>query len=326
MESEIYRALMAYFDDYFDKRDLKRTMTHFSQHITGFGSSMDENTYDFERCYSVFERDIVDEAPSPIEYKIEQLKITNPVKEAGFVSCQMAIKTTIQNQHIKLNDLRYTLAFVLENGQWKIAQKHLSFPSKVNYDDEGYPVKELEARNEALSRMVEQKTIDLHQALEEIKHLANHDTLTGLANRLSLDASLEQYIESPDSLGIMMLDVDGFKSVNDTFGHLNGDDVLKDLAHLMKKQLPESCTIGRWGGDEFLIMCPAASKDELMALSESLRQSIAAYHHKKGMNVTASFGLTLKHPDDDSQTIIMRCDKALYKAKKAGKNRIQFDQ
>ncbi len=165
---------------------------------------------------------------------------------------------------------------------------------------------------------------------KELERLANEDSLLGIANRLSLDAQYAQLIlqaaQSGRPLSIIIMDVDHFKKVNDSFGHLVGDDVLKRIAAVMKAGLDKDFFLGRWGGEEFLVLCPNADCDEAVALAERLRREIeAAARPSPAHPVTASFGVAQYTPGDNADSLLTRADHALYNAKNNGRNRVAHE-
>ncbi len=184
--------------------------------------------------------------------------------------------------------------------------------------------KELQKINETLELKVEERTKELTQSLEEIKRISIHDHLTGLYNRLKLDECLENEIKrssrSNETFGLILLDIDHFKEVNDTYGHLIGDIVLKEFAHLLQSNARTTDIVGRWGGEEFLMICPNTHLEGLEILAENLRQKIENFLFTKVPTITASLGITTYTNTDDSDTIIKRVDDALYEAKDRSRN------
>ena len=163
---------------------------------------------------------------------------------------------------------------------------------------------------------------------KRIEQLSITDKLTGIANRSRIDDILnneiKREIRHQSFLGIILLDIDNFKKVNDTYGHLIGDKVLISISNILKKNIREIDLIGRWGGEEFLIICPFTDKEGLLTLCEVLRKKIEEYDFKDCPNQSVSFGATTFIKDDTLDTIISRADNALYKAKDNGRNRVEF--
>lgn len=158
-----------------------------------------------------------------------------------------------------------------------------------------------------------------------LEHLAHTDPLTGVPNRRALYREIEDLLEGT-RLGVggclILLDVDHFKRINDTFGHNVGDDVLVRLAALIWADLRDDDTVGRWGGEEFLITLPGLSLELGEHVAERLRGELEGQMLSHGKSVTASFGVTCCRSSDDLQSCTARADRALYSAKTAGRNRV----
>ncbi|WP_018872471.1 sensor domain-containing diguanylate cyclase [Thioalkalivibrio sp. ALJ16] len=161
---------------------------------------------------------------------------------------------------------------------------------------------------------------------EEIRRLAHTDWLTGLANRLSLGNTLESEMERSRRYGrplsLIMFDIDHFKDFNDDYGHETGDEVLKRLAVTVREGLREADSLGRWGGEEFLVVVPETSGSGAEAMAEKLRKAVAAMETSCPISVTASFGVTEMRPGDTPKSLTRRVDEAMYQAKEAGRNRV----
>ncbi len=168
------------------------------------------------------------------------------------------------------------------------------------------------------------KTIFVHQ--EHLKLLADTDKLTGLYNRSKLDILLKkelkrsQRYESP--FGLILIDFDYFKDINDTYGHQVGDEVLIEIATLLREHLRVNDIAVRWGGEEFIILYLDIDQKALLKLSDELRKKIANHKFKNVSPQTATIGVTLFHKNDTINTIIQRADQALYQAKEQGRNSI----
>lgn len=162
----------------------------------------------------------------------------------------------------------------------------------------------------------------------EIIRLSITDKLTQLYNRLKLDETLENELErsrrSKDSFSIILLDIDRFKLVNDTFGHQVGDTVLVEIANILKSNVRATDVIGRWGGEEFLIILPETDEKGGKLLAEKLRAKIENNNFMTAGHLTSSFGITVCNGDISPASIVSRADEALYKAKKNGRNRVEF--
>ena len=117
-----------------------------------------------------------------------------------------------------------------------------------------------------------------------------------------------------------MLDIDHFKNVNDTYGHDVGDSVLVEMSVLIKGHIRNLDSLSRWGGEEFIILCPQTGLKEAKELGEKLRLLIEQYEFKTAKSITSSFGVTTFKADDDQSQALKRLDNALYLAKEKGRN------
>lgn len=170
----------------------------------------------------------------------------------------------------------------------------------------------------------------LQKAMSRIEELASHDELTGLYNRRQLMHSLELEKKRADRSGqlfsIIMLDIDHFKHINDTFGHLKGDEILKEVAGVLKTTLRETDICARYGGEEFMLVLEHADKEKAKICAERLRQLIEArkfLQSEENFSVTASLGCTTYRPKEELSQMISRADEALYRAKNSGRNRVE---
>jgi len=158
----------------------------------------------------------------------------------------------------------------------------------------------------------------------------NLDYLTKLYNRRYVIHVSEKYIKKLNEKGttfaILMLDIDYFKKINDTYGHSCGDTVLIHLSKLLKKSLRSSAIVSRWGGEEFLVLLPDITDiKELEIIGERLRISIeesTLYCTDKLISMTVTFGGSISQKDENFNTLLIRADQALYKGKKRGRNQI----
>ena len=177
-------------------------------------------------------------------------------------------------------------------------------------------------------RMIEFQQRQLH-VQEDLWNQANYDPLTEIPNRRSILQNLQRLaslaLQREQPLGILMIDLDHFKRINDTYGHDCGDVVLKESASRMKQSLRNSDMVGRFGGEEFLVIIPNCMGEELIRLAERIRISVnkpVAYHDKL-IPVSCSVGVSVYYdPQENVHEILQRADKALYVAKAMGRNRV----
>jgi diguanylate cyclase (GGDEF)-like protein len=175
---------------------------------------------------------------------------------------------------------------------------------------------------------LEQELREYQRSLQEVnatlEQRANTDALTGLRNRQYLDRQLELEISRAKRyqtpMALIMFDIDHFKSLNDRFGHLGGDEVLKALANLVNSHIRDLDVLARWGGEEFVILLPGNTLQDARAVAEKIRGLIEHHVFPIEATVTCSFGVSDYLQDDTAEHIINRADHALYAAKDAGRN------
>jgi diguanylate cyclase (GGDEF)-like protein len=176
------------------------------------------------------------------------------------------------------------------------------------------------------------RTYNLLRKLKEknnkLEQIIKIDGFTGLLNHKciieQLDQEIIRYSRGRSPLSIMMIDIDGFKFINDTYGHQCGDEVLLELSNLLQGALPKINSIGRYGGDEFLILIPESSLADACSIGESLRNEIEnLYFSKDKIKLTISLGI-VELRNEGSFELIKKADSLLYKAKNNGKNRIEY--
>ena len=165
---------------------------------------------------------------------------------------------------------------------------------------------------------------------DQLKTLASRDALTGIYNRRTMLDELERahqtFAREQSPCGILLLDLDHFKRINDHYGHQAGDQVLLDLARLLERTVRISDRVFRFGGEEFLILVQKTSYEGIMSLAEKLRNAVELkIRDPDGNSITASIGGALLQPEETTDNWFSRADKMLYAAKDAGRNRVMVD-
>ncbi|WP_448117860.1 diguanylate cyclase [Pseudomonas serbica] len=193
---------------------------------------------------------------------------------------------------------------------------------------------EVAARLHSLAERVahmEQEAQGFREHLEEQRQKALIDPLTGLPNRAAWSERLEheigQWQQHGNTLMLAMLDLDHFKRINDNYGHLAGDKVLKIIASVLRKRLRGTDFIARFGGEEFVLLMPSTVPAHGLKLLETLRAAIEAcpFHFRgEPVTITLSIGLAAFKPGEHSDLVLKRADQALYRAKNAGRNRVEL--
>ncbi|NTV48246.1 MAG: diguanylate cyclase [Geobacteraceae bacterium] len=178
-----------------------------------------------------------------------------------------------------------------------------------------------------LHEALAEKIYKLESATETIFELARTDELTGLHNRRSFNETFTLVLSSArrhgHPLSLISIDLDHFKTVNDTYGHTIGDMVLKEFSDLLKDMVRIEDVASRWGGEEFIIMLPNTASEAAAALAERIRSNFEQQPSSASpFAVTASFGVAQLQNGDDEDSLIRRVDDALYTAKREGRNRV----
>lgn len=173
---------------------------------------------------------------------------------------------------------------------------------------------------------------DARAQVDELQQLALTDTLTAVGNRryleMQIEARLNEWRRHELPFGVLMVDIDLFKNVNDTYGHDAGDQVLAMVARTLSFGARGTDVVARFGGEEFVVVLTHADPDRLTTTGQRLRQLIAASRLMIGrqpIEVTVSIGGIMAEPGDDQNSLLRRVDAALYEAKKSGRNRLQID-
>lgn len=165
---------------------------------------------------------------------------------------------------------------------------------------------------------------------QKLFELATRDGLTGIYNRTffinSFKEKAAETLRTKLPFSFILLDIDHFKSINDEFGHLKGDYVLKELASILKHNLRETDVLCRWGGEEFIILLSNTSLDNAIKLAEKLRITLETHRFSGLRKITASFGVTQWYNDDGDESAFKRLDNSLYLAKLTGRNKVVADE
>ena len=182
------------------------------------------------------------------------------------------------------------------------------------------------------TRVFNQMVVELQQTQTQLEELATTDALTNLINRKQIMIKLldqfKYYQRYRAEFSVLMIDVDYFKKINDTYGHLAGDAVLKQLADILLKSLRNVDSAGRYGGEEFLVIVAAPAGEKAWQAAERIRRAVDNHtftYENSSMKVKISVGLTtISHQDKNEHSLISRADKALYQAKRNGRNQVVY--
>jgi diguanylate cyclase len=195
--------------------------------------------------------------------------------------------------------------------------------------------REMRETNKALEeRLALSKTeiSNLQQSLEAIRAESLTDPLTGLGNRKyfdrSIDATVQNALATGEPLSLLMFDIDHFKSFNDSYGHLTGDQVLRLVGMSLKQTIKGQDITARYGGEEFAVVLPNTALRQALTVADHIRRAVMSKELKKKSTgeilgrVTISVGVSMLKPGDDTDSLIERADACLYAAKRAGRNRV----
>jgi diguanylate cyclase (GGDEF)-like protein len=167
---------------------------------------------------------------------------------------------------------------------------------------------------------------ELKQQLGKAQTLAATDALTGLINRRQMQLHLEEVVAKERGFVLLLLDIDHFKQVNDQHGHNTGDTVLRELSKHIHHCLGTGNLLGRWGGEEFLVLLPDASHRDVLQLAETLLQHTRQQIFAKKLTLTLSIGGAQYISGERPEDVVHRADMALYRAKQTGRNRFHFHE
>ncbi len=175
---------------------------------------------------------------------------------------------------------------------------------------------------------VKEQAAEARLTATAMEHLANTDDLTGIANRRQLQDVLDRQVSraAEDApLAVILLDIDHFKVVNDTYGHHVGDTVLQRTAEVLSAQMRPSSLLGRWGGEEFLVIAPMTTSAQALVLAERCRASLAAAAFPVVGTITASLGVATHVPGETAWSLMRRVDRAMYRAKTQGRDGVVYE-
>ncbi|MCD2491796.1 diguanylate cyclase [Lacrimispora sp. NSJ-141] len=214
-------------------------------------------------------------------------------------------------------DTRFSVIFRREKNEvWKILHIHQSTPNIDQADHEFYP------------KTLSQQVKDALQLADEFRYKSELDLMTGLYNHVSFHEKVERYLESNREVTFFLIDLDHFKSVNDTYGHGEGDKVLKRFSRLLQVYTSSSGILGRLGGDEFAVLEPGVQpkkvlEQNLFSLQKQFRELMERYESCQNLGCTAGICRSIGQPID-FDTLYRNADEALYYAKRRNKGSYCF--
>lgn len=186
---------------------------------------------------------------------------------------------------------------------------------------------ELKLAKEELEQRVEERTLELSIANQKLQRLSEIDTLTNIPNRRRFDQVFEkewsEAVQRHQPLSLMIIDIDHFKKLNDTYGHQYGDECIKEVAGIIEKSKREQDILARYGGEEFTVISPNTSEEGIFALAQRMRKRVEGAPLKK-CQITISIGVATIYPkkEGDPRKLLEIADQALYEAKNSGRNKV----
>ena len=183
--------------------------------------------------------------------------------------------------------------------------------------------------NSKLVVTLEEDSLEREKLLEDFRYLATVDGLTKLWNRKTIEEKLNEEFDRSQryrcKMSVILLDVDNFKKINDNFGHATGDLVLEKISERLKHTLRKTDFIGRWGGEEFIVVCVETDQRAVWKVAEKLRKAVAEYKFDLKIQVTISLGTATLKRGEGIEDILKRADDNMYRSKEAGRNRTSPD-
>lgn len=251
-------------------------------------------------------------------------------RRAGFYMLTLLLLLVVSNQASELFPSEYTHLDILSLCFYLLAQ----FFIIRNYEClRETQTNHLKALNTDLEALVKQRTEQLAAAntaleieKENLKTLSSTDHLTGLSNRHHFESVFASYRSEGHkkvSDALILIDIDHFKRINDTYGHVMGDAVIKSVAQCLRKHSRMSDIIVRWGGDELIVYAPRTTLRQATKLAEKIRLQVNALQWEDLGKITMSAGVAILHPGDSLAHLLHRADQALYQAKEAGRNQVR---
>jgi diguanylate cyclase (GGDEF)-like protein len=314
---------------YFGRRDLARALGTYTDGAIGIGTGRGEYAETPDLMRDVVVRDL-ESFPDPVDYELNNRVFYRITDEVVVCQACLTLRLDIDAHRMTLRDLRHTVTIRASGeGDWQICHIHVSFPTDMHGDEESYPLKEIEEISQVVDELIASRTSDLTTAYRKLEHMAIHDRLTGLYNRIRIDEKLEQEILRAHRYGspfsLILIDIDNFKVINDRHGHLAGDRVLCGLADMLSGGVRETDLAGRWGGEEFIVILPETGQDSAFELADRLRRRFAEHRFQNDdgieIPVTFSCGISQYQEGDSAASLFERADQALYLAKDRGRNR-----
>ena len=284
-------------------------LAHYDKSLIG------KNLFEDPKYNSII-KEVLDKKDGKLYYNVDsdRLFIFTKINSSGWIFGIVLIKEEVYSE-LNVLALKFFIIFVISLFVVIFTAKY--FTTKLTYFID------------VLEDTVELRTAELQEKITQVEYLSLTDPLTEIANRRKVELTLKSEIDrtrrTAKPLSVIMIDIDHFKQINDTYGHETGDIVLKKFAKTINCSIRITDLVGRIGGEEFLVVCPETDASEAAILAEKLRSTIDSLKFETIPGVTASFGCAdLFHGENSFDPLVSRSDKALYKAKENGRNRVEI--
>lgn len=315
-----------YLDKYLIERDLLSTLKTINvDSFTGIGTGVDEIVTNYEIAKKIYSRGICNVSTS-FEISNQNFEFIELSDDTYLIYGSQDIKSNVDGLLVEQLGLRQSFIFSLINGEFKLTHVHSSLPCYMQSAGESYPIQKLQLENKQLENLVAERTLELKNAIEKIEKIASTDYLTGILNRRKFEKVLLSYInnKSAGTFCVAIFDIDNFKSINDTYGHMKGDTIIKFISDIINSSINDSDIFARWGGEEFMLLLPNSTIENSTAKIESILNNIRNSKSEINTKITISCGLSKYSINDNLEALVMRVDKALYTAKNNGKDRLEI--
>jgi len=323
-EKPLARKLVEKVEKGFDLEDLPELMREL---VTLVGKSNSNASEDFERYLINLSEQLTGVQSFLADSRKEQAAVGQSQRmldaqvRKDVRQLNEAVKTTDEISELKQNVTRQLVGIMRAMDTFKRSEEARESRMQERYEGLMDKVEQME-----------QETRQVKAHMEEERMKARTDPLTGLPNRAAYDDQIfsecERWARYRAALSVAVCDLDYFKRINDTYGHLAGDKVLRLIARVLSRSLRSTDFVARYGGEEFVIIMPSTSRSEAATALEKLRAAVESSpfnFHGKPVTVTMSFGVTEAKEGDNADALFSRADALLYQAKENGRNQVCSD-
>ncbi len=298
-----------------EKDDLKSLVRHIYENLL---DKIDNQESANKEQIITYLREAVDAVSTISDDKIDSIEHA----KVAFDNAYRELANKSISSYEKTNHRFEELTQMHEKALISCSKEAIDLPAITNqfYEIQKYMIDEVNKANETINKLSYQ--------IQTLEKDSTVDGLTKVLNRRALNSYLDKITKHSHNnfrIYLLMLDIDDFKNINDTYGHIAGDKVLIFIANILKKTLRDGDKVFRYGGEEFVIVLNRLTTKESLAITQRLVELVRKnrlIYKGQSLNVTVSIGTTILLKDDTPDSVISRADNALYKAKKSGKNQM----